>query len=284
MTAKQKIALRTSEVRQRLAEIVSTEGDLTMEQRSELDALRGEYADLETRSQALILPDDPQPVDNAAGRELRSIVDEANLGDIFEAAIEKRSIDGATRELQEHYGLAENQVPPAVSETTGAFSADVLTSSRIQASFIYRRTDMVRFAGMDAALREALSGSLMEAHDAQILTGSAGLFTGTNLADNDASAVHTFKTYLSEFGYDLVDGRYAHMCSDLRLLIDSSTYSHMGTLYQASSELSAADVLSEKTGVGYPRTFRRRRPTSKRPSSTWARGGMRSRWSGRASR
>ena len=56
-TPAQKVALRMSEVRQRLATIGATD-DLTDEIRSELAGLRTEYTDLETRSQALILAGD----------------------------------------------------------------------------------------------------------------------------------------------------------------------------------------------------------------------------------
>ena len=40
----------------------------------------------------------------------------------------------------------------AAAETTGSFSTDVLSPSRIQAAFFYSREDRARFAGMDAAL------------------------------------------------------------------------------------------------------------------------------------
>ena len=41
----------------------------------------------------------------------------------------------------------------AQAETTGAFSASVLTPARIQASFFYSREDQARFSGMGEALR-----------------------------------------------------------------------------------------------------------------------------------
>ena len=40
------------------------------------------------------------------------------------------------------------------------FSAEVLSPSRIQASFFYSREDRARFAGMDESLRENLSDGL----------------------------------------------------------------------------------------------------------------------------
>ena len=45
-----------------------------------------------------------------------------------------------------------------VGETTGAFTAELLPPKRIQASFIYRRTDAMQFSNMDSALRMALNG------------------------------------------------------------------------------------------------------------------------------
>ena len=40
-----------------------------------------------------------------------------------------------------------------VADTTGAFNASLLPPKRIQAGFIYRRTDAMQFSGMDSALR-----------------------------------------------------------------------------------------------------------------------------------
>ena len=42
------------------------------------------------------------------------MVDRANVGEIFDAALSKRSVDGATKELQDHYDLEVNQVPLAL--------------------------------------------------------------------------------------------------------------------------------------------------------------------------
>ena len=69
-------------------------------------------------------------------------------------------------------------------ETTGTFSADVLSPSRVQAAFFYSREDRARFAGMDAALRSNLSEGLADGLDKQILAGTNGLFAGTNLPNN----------------------------------------------------------------------------------------------------
>ena len=57
----------------------------------------------------------------------------------------------------------------SVADTTGAFSADVLTPGRLQAAFFYRRTDAAKFPGMAEALRAALNSGLSEALDQEIL-------------------------------------------------------------------------------------------------------------------
>ena len=233
MTPLQQLEIRASEIRQRLSAIADVH-DMTDELRSELEALRTEYQDNERKQTARrIAGDEPEtPVEtrtNAEGREFRGILNRASVGEIFDGAINHRAIDGATAEVQEHYGLDTNQVPlallvrswpsdseletravtaapsdvgqnqasivpwvfpdsaatfmgvdmPTVGvgeavypvltkqldvrtpsenseavETTGTFSADVLSPARLQASFLYSRESAARFAGMDSALRD----------------------------------------------------------------------------------------------------------------------------------
>ena len=59
---------------------------------------------------------------------------------------------------------AEND---AQAETTGAFTGDVLTPGRIQASFFWSREDAARMAGMGDALREALQGGMADKLDSE---------------------------------------------------------------------------------------------------------------------
>ena len=108
-------------------------------------------------------------------------------------------------------------------DTTGAFDADLLPPKRIQAGFIYRRTDAMQFSGMDSALRMALNGGLQEKLDLDAIAGDDGLLTGTNLANNNVSAVTTFANYLSLFLFGRVDGRYAEQKNDIRVLMGAGT-------------------------------------------------------------
>ena len=136
---------------------------------------------------------------------------------------------------------AENAVQ---AETTGAFSADVLSPSRLQASMFYSREDRARFAGMDAALRDNLSMGLGDALDKEIIAGTNGLLTGTNLADHDATTETLFEHYISQFAYSRVDGRYASMTGDLRIVMGGDTYAHAGGTYRhANADDIALDRL-----------------------------------------
>ena len=328
MTPIQLLEIRSGEIRKRLADIGGMD-ELTDETRSELATLKTEYTDNDSRRAALTIAGDAPVVthietrSSSEGREFRALLDKANVGEIFDAALSKRSVDGASAELQQHYGLNQNQVPlallvrswpdadaletravtpapanvgqeqqsivpyvfpqsaasflgvsmptvgvgeavfpvltkeldvrtPAESadadETTGTFSADVLSPSRIQASFFYSREDRARFSGMDAALRENLSEGLADGLDKAILSGTNGLFTGTNLPNNAQTTDDTFDSYLNNLCWNQIDGRYAAMASDLALVVGASTLKDLGQTYRNTSvDRSALDRLMELT-------------------------------------
>ena len=136
----------------------------------------------------------------------------------------------------------------AQSETTGAFSSAVLVPSRIQASFFYSREDRARFAGMDAALRQNLSDGLADGLDKEILSGTNGLFTGTNLSNNAQTTDDDFASYLNNLCWNQVDGRYASQTSDLSMVVGAATFKDLGQTYRnASVDRSALDRLMELT-------------------------------------
>ena len=134
------------------------------------------------------------------------------------------------------------------NETTGSFSADVLSPSRIQAAFFYSREDRARFAGMDAALRENLAEGLADGLDKQILAGTNGLFIGTNLTNNNQTTNDTFDSYLTNLVWDQIDGRYAAMASDLSMVVGAETLKDLGQTYRNTSvDRSALDRVMELT-------------------------------------
>ena len=144
------------------------------------------------------------------------------------------------------------QAPAAgadADETTGAFAADVLSPGRLQASFFYSREDRARFLGMDDALRMNLSDGLADGLDQRILAGTAGLLTGANLANHNGAAVSDFAHYRDSFAFGRVDGRYAGMVTDVRVVMGSTVYGHAAKSYRANNaDDSALDVLMAKTG------------------------------------
>ena len=134
----------------------------------------------------------------------------------------------------------------AQAETTGAFSSAVLVPRRLQASFFYSREDRARFEGMDAALRMNLNDGLADGLDKEILSGTDGLFTGTNLSNNAQTTDDTFDSYLTNLCWGQIDGRYASMTSDLAMVMGAATYKDTGQTYRNTSvDRSALDRLME---------------------------------------
>ena len=320
MTPAQTLALRASDIRSRLAELGGTP-DLSDEQNTEISELRNEYTDVEKRSAALIVAGD-KPVEpvvkeqRSEDREMDALIAGASIAQIFGAALERRSTDGETAELQEHLGLSANQIPlellevratgvtpapanvaqnqseivPAVfpqscaaylgidmptvgvgeavypvlstsadagtpaegiaqDETAGGFTAEVLSPSRIQASFFYSREDRARFAGMDSALRMNLSEALSDKLDQQILNGANGLLEGTNIPNNNVSTQTTYALYREQFAYGRVDGRYATSPEDLRVVMGSATFAHAASQYRGNNDNTDALYAMKAAGV-----------------------------------
>ena len=138
-----------------------------------------------------------------------------------------------------------------VTETTGAFTAELVKPERLQAAFTYRRVDVARFPVMGESLRAALNESLSEALDVQIVSGADGLLGGRNLTSHAQATVDTFGSYVSKFGFARVDGRYAPTAKSIKVLMGSGGYAHAGSVYRGDqSQESAIDRLMTITGGG----------------------------------
>ena len=319
MKASQKIALEMSTKRESLNALLGAD-ELSDEQRAEMGVLTTRMQQLEVEARAAILVEDETQITrtdvvDGEGRELRSLIDRANVGAIFEAALEHRATDGVEAELQGHYRLSANAIPLALletravtpapgqvaqnqstilpgvfpqscaafmgidmptvpvgdsvypvlgtnadvgtpaenasqAETTGSFSADVLSPSRLQASFFYSREDRARFSGMDEALRSNLSDALSDGLDKQILAGTEGLFTGSKLANHNVTAATTYANYRSELAYGRVDGTFAGSVGDLRVIMGSATYGHAAGVFRSANagDRAALEDLMQVTG------------------------------------
>ena len=321
MKASQKVALEMSEKREKLNALLGVE-ELSDEQRAEMGVLSTRMQQLEVEARAAILAEDETTVTrtdvvDGEDRELRSLIDRANVGNIFEAALEHRTTVGPESELQAHYRVAANAIPLALletravtpapadvgtqqsaiipgvfpqscaaflavdmptvgvgeavypvltknadvgtpaenaaqSETTGSFSASVLQPARLQAAFFYSREDRARFSGMDEALRSNLSDALADGLDKQILTGTEGLFTGTKLANHNASAVTSYADYRNELAYGRVDGKYAGGVGDLKIVMGAATYGHCAGVFRsanAGDRAALEDLMAVTAGV-----------------------------------
>ena len=138
----------------------------------------------------------------------------------------------------------------AATETTGSFSAEVLSPARLQAAFFYSREDRARFAGMDASLRLNLSAGLADGLDQQVIAGGEGLLDGTNLPNHNVSTETTYALYRSQLGYGRVDGRYSSSIADIRLVMGSATYGHAAGEFRSNNagDRAALEDLSSATG------------------------------------
>ena len=136
------------------------------------------------------------------------------------------------------------------SETTGAFTADVLTPKRIQASFFWSREDAARMSGMGDALREALQSGISDKLDKEILVGTNGLLTGTILANHARSSASDYAHYVSSLLYGRVDGRFAADLADIRVVMGSDAFGNAATkLPSAGEENAFARIRNDSSGV-----------------------------------
>ena len=258
-------------------------------------------------------PDETPASPDAESAELRRLQSAASLGKIVQAAVERRSLDGAEAELQQHCGINGNQIPlellrepetravtpgptttgatenpvllpifargdaaflqipfptvpagdsifpvlstrPAIrgpfrdssaaAETTGAFSVDSLTPSRLQASFFWLRTDQARFSGLATSLRQALNESIGEALDDKIVAQIVA-----DVPRVAASSADNFDSYRARFIYAQLDGRFASNEADLRVLAGADTVADAAALFRsATGDFSAVDSLRRITG------------------------------------
>ena len=138
----------------------------------------------------------------------------------------------------------------AQAETTGAFSADVLTPKRIQASFFWSREDAARMVGMGDALRDALQDGIADKLDSEIMEGTNGLLTGTILGNHGRGSASDYAHYVSSLLYGRVDGRYAADLADVRVVMGSATFANAATKLPTNGEQNAlARIRTDSGGV-----------------------------------
>ena len=173
---------------------------------------------------------------------------------------------------------AENAIPTGTGlgtegETTGSFSAEVLSPSRLQASFFYSREDAARFMNMDIALRENLGEALSDKLDAEIIAGTDGLLAGTNLTKVAATNPTTYGGFKG-LVFDAIDGKFAWGSEDVRVLVAPLTLGHMSRSFLASADSRSADE-ALKAAAGGVRVSAHIPAAANSKQDTIARRGMR---------
>ncbi len=125
MTKAQKLELRRSQVRERLAELADVDG-LNDEQRAEVEALTTEYRDIEPRWRAAVIAEDGAAEDAATeygaepDREMRERValrSTASLGRYLEAYSRGRIPTGPEAELNAAAGVEAGDIPIELWDT-----------------------------------------------------------------------------------------------------------------------------------------------------------------------
>ena len=134
------------------------------------------------------------------------------------------------------------------AESTGVFTASVLASKRVQASFLFRIEDAASLAGMEQALRADLGMALSEKLDAELLAGVGGLLNDGITAPANPGAAAVFGDYIKELVLSRVDGRYAPTPRDARSLLGPATYAHGGALFLSNSNESAMGYVDRISG------------------------------------
>ena len=119
MTPSQKVALSISETREKLNVLLSKE-TRSAEENTELDALTNKMKGLEVEARAAIAAEPTfieLPATGREAKELRELVNKADLGAMMDNILEHRSATGAEAEIIQHYGLDDNQIPVAMLQS-----------------------------------------------------------------------------------------------------------------------------------------------------------------------
>ena len=114
MLESQKILMRQSEMRGLIRPLCDKGDSATDAETTELASLRKEQDESETKLREAISTEGVETTtktEKPEDRELVQLTERSNLGTILAAAIEHRATGGPELELQQHHGLASNQIP-----------------------------------------------------------------------------------------------------------------------------------------------------------------------------
>ena len=143
--------------------------------------------------------------------------------------------------------LAKDGTAPA---TAAAVTLVNQAPVRISGQFEVRVEDLAVMPTLEAALSEAMRGSLSNELDEQTFNGASGELNGLFTQATDvaaASSVETYATGIARFA-SLVDGRHAYDLSDLRAVIGSKTFALFAGIFSGNGDVSLFDYLTRILG------------------------------------
>ena len=139
----------------------------------------------------------------------------------------------------------------AVGETTAAFTVTTLSPKRISAAVRYDRADSATFAYMDSSLRQNLRNAISDKMDAEVLTRATdpkGLLTFGAAPTKNAAGVENAAHALTAI-FAGVDGKYASMASEVKMLLGTATYADLGSsIFDTGSGVLAGEKLAQVAG------------------------------------
>ena len=139
----------------------------------------------------------------------------------------------------------------SVTEKTAAFAVTTLAPKRVSAAVRYAREDAATFEYMDDALRMNLRNAISDKMDAEVLTRATapkGLLTFGADPTKNAATVSNVSHALSGI-FTGVDGKYAAMASEIKLLLGTATYAELGSsIFDTGSGALASEKLGQVCG------------------------------------
>lgn len=161
-----------------------------------------------------------------------------------------------------------------VGDTTATLNAEALSPARIQMSFSYSVEDAAVYPMLDEVLRSNLAAAIASGLDRQALR-----LTGQGLLDfgTDPSADGTTETFASYQAAALgrVDGRYANVVGDVRMLMGADTYAQAAGVYRGSQQVqSALEWLMDNLGWAGVSAYVPAQTNDNEQQAVFCRGGM----------
>ena len=190
---------------------------------------------LETRAVATVTGDEPNESRPVLGQLFPSSV-AAFAG----VAIETVAVGEAGYPVISTGATPEELAKSAAgTESTAAIVITTLTPKRLQASLRYQREQAQVLPYLDDSLRENLSMALASQLDKQILNrATEGLLTFGTAPTKNGGSVSNFSHALDAI-YSSIDGSYASMASEIRMLLGTATFSDLGKALLTASAVPA---------------------------------------------